>query len=90
VGVTDPLGLSEGRWLLEVGPDGTAHVSAAAAGGHGDAPVLTLGTTELSAICLGGVSPATLAAAGRVDATDAGAATRMFAWHVPPRLSFWY
>ncbi|QAY60868.1 GNAT family N-acetyltransferase [Microbacterium protaetiae] len=88
--VTDPLGLSEGRWLLESSDDGTAGIVEADGVDTGEVPTMTLGTTELSALCLGGVSPATLAAAGRIRTTDAAASSRLFGWHVSPRLSFWY
>jgi hypothetical protein len=49
-----------------------------------------LGVQELSAAYLGGVSLATLAYAGRIETNDAFAAARVFAWPVPPRLSYWY
>ena len=39
---------------------------------------------------LGGVSPATLAAAGRIAADDPARLTRLFATTRAPRLSFWY
>jgi hypothetical protein len=51
---------------------------------------VALGIEELSAAYLGGVSLATLAAAGRVRSTDASTAARVFAWHTAPRLSIWY
>ena len=51
---------------------------------------VALGITELSAVYLGGVSLATLAAAGRVTTPDASAAARILSWHVAPRLSIWY
>lgn len=88
--VDDPLGIDGGRWMLEVGPDGRAHVEPAAA--SGDAPVVAMGTAELSAVYLGGTRVRTLAQAGRVQGTgtDVDAASRLLSWHVPPRLSFWY
>ena len=63
--------------------------------------MVVLGIAELSATYVGGVSLATLAAAGRVRVTDAShegpdgtgpiaAATRLLSWHTAPRLSFWY
>ncbi|MDN3496032.1 GNAT family N-acetyltransferase [Planococcus sp. APC 4015] len=86
--VSDPLGFVAGRWLLEVA-DGVGAVSAL----DGDAPdgavEVSLGVEELSAVYLGGVSLATLAAAGRVKTPDAATA-RVFGWHIAPRLSFWY
>ena len=51
---------------------------------------VALGIEELSAAYLGGVSLATLAAAGRVRSTDAATAARVFGWHFAPRLSIWY
>jgi predicted acetyltransferase len=88
--VADPLGISEGRWLLEASDDGSAGTASADGVDTGRIPVLRTGTTELSAMCLGGVSPAALAAAGRIETTDVAATSRMLQWHVPPRLSFWY
>ncbi|MEQ6898731.1 GNAT family N-acetyltransferase [Microbacterium sp. KR10-403] len=88
--VTDPLGISEGRWLLEAAENGEGGIVSAEGVDTGDVPVLRTGTTELSAMCLGGVSPAALAAAGRIETTDVAAVARMLGWHVPPRLSFWY
>ena len=49
-----------------------------------------LGIAELSAVYLGGVSVATLAAAGRVETQDAATAARAFGWYRAPRLSVWY
>lgn len=92
--VSDPLGHAAGEWLLEVAPDGSGAVSAlhggGAAGVAADAVRVRLGVAELSAAYLGGVSLATLAAAGRVVSTDAVAAARILSWHRAPRLSFWY
>ncbi|GAA3766935.1 GNAT family N-acetyltransferase [Microbacterium kribbense] len=87
--VTDPLGISGGRFVLVVAADGTGAVTT---GGDipAGAPVVALGTTELSAAYLGAVSLQTLADAGRVHTTDAAAATRLLAWPVRPQLSFWY
>lgn len=87
--VSDPLGYTEGRWLLEVGADGTGVVTAVDAA-PADTVAVRLGITELSAAYLGGVSLETLAIAGRVQTTDAAAAARVLGWHRAPRLSFWY
>ncbi|MFT4219962.1 MAG: GNAT family N-acetyltransferase [Microbacterium sp.] len=87
--VDDPLGYAAGTWLLEVDDEGVGTVSPAA-GAPDDAVRVRLGVTELSAAYLGGVSLATLADAGRVQTTDAALAARVFGWHRPPRLSFWY
>ena len=53
-------------------------------------PRATLGVAELSAILLGGVSPVTLARAGRIETDDAHRLARVFASTTTPRLSFWY
>lgn len=84
----DPLGLSGGGYVLAVSEDGSASVTMGER--HRDAVALALGVEELSAIVLGGVSVATLAAAGRVRCSDVAVASRVFGWHVQPRLSFWY
>ncbi|WP_345803238.1 GNAT family N-acetyltransferase [Microbacterium sp. AZCO] len=85
--VTDPLGIAAGRWLLDIDAAGEATVSADV---PDDVPVVRLGVTELSAVYLGSVSLATLAAAGRVEADDGVAAAALLSWPVPARLSFWY
>lgn len=87
--VVDPLGLSGGRFVLQVDAEGRATVSSSASLPEG-AVTVHLGTSELSAAYLGGVSLETLTAAGRVKTTDAAAAARIFSWPTPPRLSFWY
>ena len=86
------LGHAGGRFLLTVGDDGRGTVSTWSDGAAAPADVVevSLGIEELSAAYLGGVSLATLAAAGRVRSTDASAAARVFSWHVAPRLSIWY
>lgn len=87
--VADPLGISGGRFVLTVGEDLRGVVER-----RDDVPAgavhVALGTTELSAAYLGGVSLTTLAVAGRVSSTDAAAASRILGWHTVPRLSFWY
>lgn len=88
--VTDPLGISGGRWLLRTDAAGAATIDPWEGDAPADAVTLALGTAELSAAYLGGVSLATLAAAGRVQSSDAAAAARAFGWHRAPRLSFWY
>ena len=89
--VSDPLGFAAGRWLLEVDAEGRGAVTPwDATEAPEGAAVVALGVEELSAVYLGGVSLATLAAAGRVQTTDAATAARVFAWHTAPRLSIWY
>ncbi|WP_106814415.1 GNAT family N-acetyltransferase [Microbacterium timonense] len=89
--VSDPIGIAGGRYLLEADASGTGRVRALGDGESADADAeVALGIAELSAVYLGGVSPATLAAAGRLTATDEAAATRVLSWHIAPRLSIWY
>ena len=88
--VADPLGITEGRYLLEVGADGAARVTRLSGDVPDGAVRVALGITELSAVYLGGVSLATLTAAGRATTTDASTAARILSWHVAPRLSIWY
>lgn len=89
--VSDPLGLAGGRFLLEVGAEGAGRVTPLPADETpAGAVTVTLGIQELSAVYLGGVSLATLAAARRVQSDDIEAAARVFGWHTAPRLSIWY
>jgi predicted acetyltransferase len=83
--VHDPLDLAGGRFRLSIGHDGIASVTAT----EDDADV-RLGVAELAAIFLGQVSAVTLAAAGRIDADDPVSLARLFGWHLPVRLSYWY
>lgn len=86
--VSDPLGLTEGEYVLRVDVDGHGRVTR---GGQDPAAVdVELGIGELSAILLGGVSPSVLAAAGRLRSSDTAALAHAFGWHRAPRLSFWY
>lgn len=87
--VADPLGISGGRFVLTVGDDLRGVVEETAGIPEGAVRV-ALGTTELSAAYLGGVSIATLEIAGRATSTDAVTASRILGWHRAPRLSFWY
>ncbi|WP_433674452.1 GNAT family N-acetyltransferase [Microbacterium gorillae] len=89
--VTDPLGITSGRYLLEAADDGAARVRVLADSETTNAaPVLALGIGELSAIYLGGVRVQTLAAAGRVRADAVEEADALFRGAVTPRLTFWY
>lgn len=88
--VTDPLDVAGGRHLLDVAADGTARVSRISGEGPADAVTVALGAAELAAVYLGGVSLATLAAAGRVVSSDALRAAAILSWPIAPRLSFWY
>ncbi len=86
--VDDPLGFADGRYLLTASADGSARVVPAET--THEAPVARLGVAELASIYLGGVSPATLARAGRIHADDPARLTRLFASPQTPRLSIWY
>lgn len=85
--VADPLGIAEGTFVLSAGADpGVDVVDEAPLG----VPLAKLGVAELSAILLGGVSPVTLARAGRIETDDPHRLARVFASTTTPRLSFWY
>ncbi len=89
--VADPLGFAEGTWLLSV-TDGAARVSAATTL-RASTPALALTVNELSAVYLGGVSVATLVAAGRITELTPGAALAadaLLRTARAPWLSFWY
>ncbi|MEU3597500.1 GNAT family N-acetyltransferase [Streptomyces sp. NPDC006798] len=68
LGVRDGLGLAEGRFRLEAGPDGASCVPT------GDAAELTLDVRELGSLYLGDGSPVRLAALGEVREERPGAA----------------
>ncbi|MEZ3159580.1 GNAT family N-acetyltransferase [Microbacterium sp. BWT-B31] len=87
--VADPLGIADGRYLLDADADGAARVTRVEGSPDG-VDTVALGIVELSAVLLGGVSLATLHAAGRVTTADPLAASRLFGWPTAPRLSFWY
>ena len=88
--VTDPLGHSRGRWLLEADAQGRGRVRSDGGPDAQGIPVVRLGIAELSAAYLGSVSLSTLAAAGRVETTDAAAAAALLRHRAAPQLSFWY
>lgn len=87
--VADPLGIAAGTFVLTVDADGVAGVDIVDESPVG-VPTASVGVAELSAMLLGGVSPVTLARAGRLVADDPSRLARLFASTVPPRLSFWY
>lgn len=87
--VDDPLGIAGGTFVLTVDETGAAAVDPVADAPVGE-PLVRLGVTELSAMLLGGVSPVTLAKAGRLQTDDPERAARVFATPAAPRLSFWY
>lgn len=85
--VADELALAGGRFALEVDEAGAARVTTT------DEPAdVSLGIAALSSLLLGGASPITLAAAGRLEG-DAAAVERlhgMAVTPVPPCLGFWF
>jgi len=85
--VDDPLGFATGSWRLVVDPAGAATASAA----DGPADVV-LDVAALSALFLGGATATQLAAAGRLSATSAVAASLDDAFRTAeaPALSIWY
>lgn len=70
--VDDALGLTGGTWVLESNGAGATAKAAAT----GTTPDLSLDVADLGSIYLGGVSPVTLAAAGRVREHRKGAALK--------------
>jgi predicted acetyltransferase len=91
--VSDPLGFAAGRFLLTVSSDGTAVVGVLEGDIPDDADAVSLGVRELSSIYLGGVSPVTLARAGRIVELTPGAAAvveRSFRATTTPWLSIWF
>jgi len=87
--VSDPLGIAEGSYRLTVDADGAGSVTPVAEASAGE-PAVRLGVAELSAILLGGVSPVTLAQAGRLRGEDPARLGRLFVGSTVPLLSFWY
>ncbi len=87
--VDDPLEIAGGVFIVSVDDAGGAHVDAVDEVPPG-LPHSRLGVAELSAVLLGGVSPVTLARAGRVVSDDPARLARLFAAPAAPRLSFWY
>lgn len=85
--VTDPLGIADGTWRLQVDATGLAQVAVA-----DEAPDLELGVEVLSTLSLGGVSAAALHAAGRIGASaeTAVALENAFGLPVAPALTIWY
>ncbi|MCK6081139.1 GNAT family N-acetyltransferase [Microbacterium sp. EYE_5] len=85
--VSDPLEIAAGTFVLSAGEEpGVDVVDDPPLG----VPLVRLGVAELSAILLGGVSPVTLARAGRIETDDSHRVARVFSSTTTPRLSFWY
>lgn len=79
---------NQGRWLLEVSPDGATCRPAPAAGNDG----LRLDVSVLGSLFLGGVSVARLAASGLIEADPASLlrANQMFGTGLDPWCSTWF
>ncbi len=91
--VSDDLGYAAGRFLLTISSDGSAVVTTVDGDIPDDADAVALTVNELSAIYLGGVSPVTLAHAGRITELTPGAAAvveRSFRAVTTPWLSIWF
>jgi predicted acetyltransferase len=93
--VTDSLGFASGVWSLAVEPvETTLRATVAKLDAIPDAvPALRMTVNELSALYLGGVSAATLTAAGRITELTPGAAAAADALlrvERAPWLSVWY
>jgi predicted acetyltransferase len=85
--VTDPLGLTGGRFALDAGPTG------ATCAATGDPADLTLPVDTLGSLYLGGNSVVALARSGRLDEHTPGAAARadaIFHSAVTPWCSTWF
>ncbi len=89
--VIDPLDLADGLWQLTIGSGGVAAVQTLDERMDAAADV-TLSVGALSSLVLGGVSAATLRAAGHVSAeeTVARAIDASFTSPTAPYLSIWY
>ncbi|MES1170631.1 MAG: sterol carrier protein domain-containing protein, partial [Leifsonia sp.] len=88
--VSDALGFAEGIWRLEAGSTPTVTKLTAV---PDDVPALRMTVNELSALYLGGVSAATLVAAGRIAELTPGAAAAadtLLRAERAPWLSVWY
>lgn len=85
--VHDDFGFAEGRVALDVDADGAATVT-----DTGEEPDVVLGIADLGSLLLGGVSPVTLAAAGKLSGhpTALERLHRMAVTPTPPVLSFWF
>ncbi|GGM10676.1 GNAT family N-acetyltransferase [Nakamurella endophytica] len=85
--LADPVGLADGRFRLDAGPDG------AACAPTDQEPDLTLSLSALSSVSLGGFPLRQLADARLVDEHRAGAVTRadrLFRTAVAPYCSTWF
>jgi predicted acetyltransferase len=85
--VSDPLGITGGRFALEAGPAGAACVPTK------DTAELSMPVDALGALYMGGNSAVTLGRVGRIDEHAIGALARadvMFRTPLPPWCSTWF
>ena len=85
--VSDPLGTSGGRFAVEGGPDGATCKRSTAS------PEVTLRSTALGSLSLGGVSARILADAGAIEEHTPGAVDKadlLFRWPVAPWCSTFF
>jgi len=91
--VSDDLGFADGLFLLTVAADGGASVELLEGEAPDDAAAIALTVNDLGALYLGGVSPITLARAGRITELRPGSAVSLeasFRSPVTPWLSIWF
>jgi len=90
--VSDELGFADGRYVLETNGFGEPQVERVSELPD-DVSSVSLSVAELSSLYLGGVSPRTLVAAGRIAELTPGAAAeveRVFHSSTTPWLSVWF
>lgn len=91
--VSDDLGFADGLFLLTVAADGSATVESLEGEASDAAAAVALTVDDLGALYLGGVSPITLARAGRITELRPGSAVSLeasFRSPVTPWLSIWF
>jgi predicted acetyltransferase len=91
--VSDDLGFADGLFLLTVTTDGSAIVEVLAGEAPDSAAAVALTVDDLASLYLGGVSPITLARAGRITELRPGSAAAFeaaFRSPVTPWMSIWF
>lgn len=93
IDVSDELGFADGLFLLTVGADGRASVDVLEGEAPDAAAAVSLTVDDLACFYLGGVSPITLARAGRITELRPGSAAALeatFRSPVTPWMSIWF
>lgn len=91
--VSDDLGFADGLFLLTIAADGSASVETLDGEAPDNAAAIALTVDDLGSLYLGGVSPITLARAGRITELRPGSAASLeasFRSSVTPWLSIWF